>query len=529
MVAVKEIPVGHEMARRAGAEVRAACRLDHPGLVRLLDFGEDSYAAYLVSELVVGTTLAERLREGSIDDQAIVRVMADVFAGLAHAHGRQVTHRDIKPGNILVDHSGAAKVTDFGIARILGDRSLTQTGGLVGTVAYMAPEQISDGSAGPASDVYSASLVLREGLTGHNPVAAGDHIQTLRRAHRGVVPSLESERPDLPRALCALVDSGLARDPERRPSAAEVAQTLGRLADNGIRDRIVVPKRPAGGRSTKHATPTPGRLGSGALVAIGVWLLATHTMAGTPGTHAAAALVVGGLFVVFPWLTTLIAGAIAVGALAREAPALAGIVAVIGIGVLLPFRRRGHLLSIPIIAPAIAAAGLGPLWAFMAGSVHGWTRRISAALSAALSVLIWQVVMGSEHATDGGRLIGAWPEIRGSSDPRHVLSEMGSVISARPTVAVAAAALAGGALVIPAVMRVRRGIPRTIAVGIWTTAIIGVIAVAGGSVENAIGAMLPGGILVAVGAAVPWQRLRVAARPPEAVTLSGNMERTPTA
>ena len=118
----------------------------------------------------------------------------------------------------------------------------------------------------------------------------------------------------------------------------------------------------------------------------------------------------------------------------------------------------------------------------MAGSVHGWTRRISAALSAALSVLIWQVVMGSEHATDGGRLIGAWPEIRGSSDPRHVLSEMGSVISARPTVAVAAAALAGGALVIPAVMRVRRGIPRTIAVGIWTTAIIGVIAVAGGSV-----------------------------------------------
>lgn len=202
-VAVKEIPIHVEMARRAGAEVRAASRLSHPGIVRLLDFGEDNAACYLVSELVEGASLADRSREGwtAAHPGALIAIVSDVLDGLAHAHERGVTHRDVKPANILVDRSGRGRLGDFGIARIAGEAGLTTIGGLVGTVSYMAPEQARGDETGPAADVYSACLVLYEGLAGHNPLVGPSPGETLRRAAGGRIPPLAQARPDLPVTL----------------------------------------------------------------------------------------------------------------------------------------------------------------------------------------------------------------------------------------------------------------------------------------------------------------------------------------
>ena len=195
-VAVKVVPVELGLAPRVGAEVRAASRLDHPCIVALRDWGEDRECLYLVWELVEGPSLLEVLRDrADRADRSFVRVGEDVLAALAHAHARGVVHRDIKPANILLGPDGRARLSDFGVARLSGESRLTLTGGVVGTIAYMAPEQARGEGAGPASDVYSACLVVYEGLAGANPVAGGSPAETARRAAAGAVPPLSRARP----------------------------------------------------------------------------------------------------------------------------------------------------------------------------------------------------------------------------------------------------------------------------------------------------------------------------------------------
>ena len=187
-VAVKSVPADLDLAPRVKAEVRAAQRLDHPGVVALLDWGEDDESLHLVWELVDGPSLLEVLRAPrGLDATEVVRIGAEVLSALGHAHRAGVVHRDVKPANILIGSRGRAKLSDFGVARLSGEAGLTLTGSVVGTVAYMAPEQARGEPAGPASDVYSACLVVYEGLTGSNPVSA---------------PSPRSPRGGRPRARC---------------------------------------------------------------------------------------------------------------------------------------------------------------------------------------------------------------------------------------------------------------------------------------------------------------------------------------
>jgi hypothetical protein len=529
-VAVKEIPVGHEMARRAGAEVRAACLLDHPGIVRLLDFGEDTHAAYLVSELVEGDTLATRYRAGQMDDRQVIAAMADVFGGLAHAHERGVTHRDIKPGNILVDHDDRAKLTDFGIARIVGDQGLTQTGALVGTMSYMAPEHAVGGQTGPFSDVYSACLVLREGLTGVNPIASANHLETLRRAGAAAFGSLATERPDLPRRLTAIIDAGLARDGATRPSAGQLAEALERSAVGATPRAFVAPASPATrGSSAAPELRPPGKLLCAAIAATTATILLRRFTDLETTTLAAAAAGAGVAFALAPWITTLLAWMGAMALLAPNAPAAAALIGAAGLVVIAPFRRRGHLLAIPMIAPAVGALGITPVIAAMSGLVTGVGRRLWVAVGAAAAVLVWQLVEGADPAIDGGRLNGAWPTVRDVRNPLDVVGAIGDVARSRPSVVITGAVLVAGAMVVPLIARRRGRVTRMAGVVAWIAAMVVAIAASGGSLENALGAMVPGGIIVAVGAAFPWQRLRLRARPPEAVTLRANMEHEPTA
>jgi hypothetical protein len=230
-VAVKRVPCESDgVGERAAREAHAAARLSHPAIVALYEATEQDGWFYLTSELVEGQTLARLIAEDALDDEQIVEIGRALCDALRHAHSRGVIHRDVKPQNILVpeqpaDRSGAAKLTDFGGARLAGEEALTATGDVLGTLAYMAPEQSEGQEAGPEADLYSLALVLYEALSGENPVRAGTPAATVRRIGSDL-PSLRRLRRDLPRELTQAIDQALLADPEDRGAIADLAQAL---------------------------------------------------------------------------------------------------------------------------------------------------------------------------------------------------------------------------------------------------------------------------------------------------------------
>ncbi len=222
-------------------EARAAARLAHPGIVTLYEAAVDDEGAYLVSELVHGTTLDELLAAGRLSDRDVVQIGIALCDALAHAHAHGVVHRDVKPSNVLVPDrpttpAQIARLTDFGVARVLGGDSLTRTGDVIGTAAYMAPEQAEGLPAGAAADLFSLALVLYEGLSGVNPVRTG---AAARRAGMHL-PPLRRQRRDLPRELGRAIDLSLRPRPgergtldELRARAGPRRRTRGRRARSG--------------------------------------------------------------------------------------------------------------------------------------------------------------------------------------------------------------------------------------------------------------------------------------------------------
>jgi serine/threonine protein kinase len=269
-VAVKRIPM-HDAASAARAEREglAAARLGHPGVVALYEAGRDAGAVYLVSELVRGSSLADLIAQGALSDRDVLLIGIALCDALAHAHSRGVVHRDVKPGNVLVpesahDLAGVAKLTDFGVARMSGDEALTRTGDVVGTLAYMAPEQAEGARVTPACDVYSLALTLYECWSGENPNRRATPAATARAIGARVRP-LRRLRPDLPRELSATVDECLAARPTHRPSL----ETLGSAIEEGL-DRL-------DDSTPGEARPLLGRLlALGGAATLGVWLAAGH-------------------------------------------------------------------------------------------------------------------------------------------------------------------------------------------------------------------------------------------------------------
>ena len=231
VVAVKRIEAhDSEMAQRAEREAIAAARLSHPGIVALHEAGRDAEAVYLVSELVRGATLRERLLAGELSDRDVVRIGIALCDALSHAHTRGVVHRDIKPANVIIPdrpdgEAGIVKLTDFGIALIAGDDALTKTGDVVGTLAYMAPEQADGRPVSGLSDLYSLALVLYEALSGVNPVRAPGAAATARRVGTRL-PALQQLRPDLPDELCEAIDWAVQPEEFDRGTLAELREAL---------------------------------------------------------------------------------------------------------------------------------------------------------------------------------------------------------------------------------------------------------------------------------------------------------------
>jgi serine/threonine-protein kinase len=228
-VAVKFLlPTRHDdlAAARFRREARAAALLNDEHVVAAFDFGEHDDGYFLVMELVEGRSVAEELRaQGPLDGGTAVGIVRQAAAGLAAAHRHHIVHRDIKPGNLLLDARGTVKVADFGIARFVADTTttLTVTGQVVGTSHYLAPERALGRPAEPASDIYALGCVLYQLVTGHPPFQAEEPASIMYQ-HVETAPVPPSElRPELAGPCETLLFRMLAKDPEDRPTAAEVA------------------------------------------------------------------------------------------------------------------------------------------------------------------------------------------------------------------------------------------------------------------------------------------------------------------
>ncbi len=243
-VAVKRIALApEEDGERASREALASARLAHPAIVALYEACPADDAFYLISELVDGATLAQLIADDELDDEEILQTGVALCSALEHAHARGVIHRDVKPQNVLVPHrdqapaalseafGGVAKLTDFGGARLSGQEGLTRTGDVLGTLAYMAPEQSEGRGAGEPADLYSLALVLYEALSGVNPVRGATPADTVRRIGRPL-PSLARARRDLPRELVRAIDRALVRPPAARGTIGELRAALERELDD---------------------------------------------------------------------------------------------------------------------------------------------------------------------------------------------------------------------------------------------------------------------------------------------------------
>jgi eukaryotic-like serine/threonine-protein kinase len=229
-VAIKEVllPLGipdaeaDALRERAMREARAIAALSHPNVVTLYDVAREGSAPFVVMELVASRSLAELTRDGPLPLQQVVAIGAAVAAALQAAHAAGITHRDVKPGNVLVAHDGRIKLTDFGIARNPADRTLTATGLMLGSPAYIAPEIASGGPVNPASDLWGLGATLFAAVEGRPPYDAGTAMATVAAVVQDEVPTASCSGP-----LAEVIGSLMVKDPARRMPLSRVRQLLG--------------------------------------------------------------------------------------------------------------------------------------------------------------------------------------------------------------------------------------------------------------------------------------------------------------
>lgn len=217
-------------------EAKSVARLSHPNVVGVFDQGTDGAYVYLAMEYVAGCTLRDVLRErGALRPRAALDVLEPVLAALGAAHRAGFVHRDIKPENVLIGDDGRVKVADFGLVRAVGSHTST-SGALLGTVSYLAPEQIEDGACGTRTDVYACGVVLYEMLTGAKPHSGDTAAQVLYRHLHEDVPAPSAAVPRLAVELDELVATATARNPLLRPHDAVAMLGLTRQARAALDD-----------------------------------------------------------------------------------------------------------------------------------------------------------------------------------------------------------------------------------------------------------------------------------------------------
>jgi eukaryotic-like serine/threonine-protein kinase len=262
LVAVKVLSAGFagdaSAASRFQREARSAARVsDHPHVVTIFDVGEHDGQAFIVMEYCPGGTVADRLRRPEpLPHPAAIEWLDGTAGALDHAHSRDIVHRDVKPANLLLDGAGRVAVADFGIARLATDSALTQTGQVLGTAAYLSPEQALGKPATAASDRYALAVVAYELLTGRKPFE-GEHAAAHARQHIESPPPAASDVADLPAAVDAVLARGLAKEPSQRPAtASDFVEDL-RGALGGRSEPVTAPTAVAPARFRREPTPPP--------------------------------------------------------------------------------------------------------------------------------------------------------------------------------------------------------------------------------------------------------------------------------
>src|ERR687888_404816 len=286
-VALKVVPREGKAGSRAEREVEAATRLRHPRCLRALALERDERHVYVAYEYIAGRTLRQALRYGELDDTTAVEAAAQVLEALAHAHGKGVVHRDVKPANVMLeeDEGVSVRVLDFGLAQLEEADTLTAAGDVPGTLAYIAPERLAGREATGAADIWSVGVLLWEALAGRHPFSAVSPLETAKRIAAGA-PSLARLRPDLPRKLTSAVDRMLSLAPGQRPSAKDAALRL-RTAWNELGER----PRGAMSRTTLAERAGPAGL-AGVYAGAAAWFLPFFPP-GWPALIAALAALAG--------------------------------------------------------------------------------------------------------------------------------------------------------------------------------------------------------------------------------------------
>jgi predicted Ser/Thr protein kinase len=275
-----------DFVERFKREARSVAQLQHPNIVTVIDRGEEAGRQYIVFEFIDGENLKELVvRKGRLGLRDALEIALEVARGLAFAHDHGLVHRDVKPQNVLLNGDGRAKVTDFGIARSLDvDHGVTQTGTILGTSNYIAPEQASGQLVDAQTDVYSLGIVLYEMLTGELPFPGESFVAVAMKHIQEPSPNVLDVRGDLPLRVAEMIDRALEKDPEHRfPTmdafAAEIEANLDELdrgEDGAVTMVVPAAQRLQKPRHRKRVTPLPlliGLLGALAIAAVVIGLL----------------------------------------------------------------------------------------------------------------------------------------------------------------------------------------------------------------------------------------------------------------
>jgi eukaryotic-like serine/threonine-protein kinase len=497
-VAVKVIDREHG-APRVTREAQAVARLTHRNIATLYELATDGERAFMVSELIEGETVRALGRRGELNDRLVARIGADAAAALTAAHRAGVVHRDVKPENILVDGSEQAKLVDFGIARIAGERTLTATGAVVGTLAYMAPEQADGLRPGPAADVYSLALTIYECLCGEHPLLREGPAATARAIGEPIAP-LGAVRPELPEQMTEAIDAALDPDPEERPLASELGATLATHVPE-LDGEPLPPIAGFDGDAFAEARGRPDLLRFVPAAGIAALGLAALIATGAPFPIALAALLPGALALgrprpAYALQLTLVLLWLLIGA---GEPGTAALVALLGAPLLLG-AIDPESIALPGLAPILGLIGLGPVYPALAGLTRGAAGRALLGGIGYLWIAAWEELA---HRT---LLLGPV-----SDPPAHWTGSAGTALSDvvsplfDPSVFAAAGAFALAAWALPLLIRGRTPVLDGIGALIWAAGLISALRlVDGGSSPRGL---LFGALLAAVVAALLTRHL----------------------
>jgi len=403
-VAIKVVQRTDDLSGRATREARTAARLSHPHIVTVFELAEDDHEVYIVSELVEGPTLARCIAASRLSDRDYVAITLQLLGALEHAHEKGIVHRDIKPDNIILtdDDPPRAKITDFGIAQLENTQRLTRQGDVIGTLAYMSPEQAEGRELDGGTDVYSAALTLYECLSGANPFRGGTAGETISRIQAGA-PPLSEARPDLPRELSDLLEDAMEADSGMRIGARSFAAGLEKLLpalSTGEQATTVLSRRELHrpsrlGLMPERYTELGSRLANGALALLVAWG-ATHGASYYPDAwRLPLALSAVAAVVLLPRLGLFALAGVALLPVVSFSPALGVMLAVVAVLYLAGFAMTWPRVALlPALAPGLVLIGLGLIFPVLAGAVARW-RGLALAAIGALSLTLFQLVGGA--------------------------------------------------------------------------------------------------------------------------------------